>query len=155
MLKEDKYNELLKKDDFIKNYYTNQGNGFYKVGEVDEDTRNLLKNYFNKIGFSALNFTDSRGKYQFYNLSYLWGHIEIARKNNLNILNLATEPVLISEIYEYIKNAKFINEITSNIPNYDFKTKYDFLFSGKDGYIFDKDFVLKDIKNFVEKNLKT
>lgn len=153
MLKEEKFKELLKKDDFIKDYYTNQENGFYKLNAIENSQKELLRKYFNKIGFSALNFTDSRGKFQFYNLSYLWEHIEIARKNNLQTLNLATEPVLISEIYEYIKNEKFTNEITTNIPNYDFKTKHDYLFGGNNGYIFDKEFVLKDIKKFVENNL--
>ena len=152
MLKEEKYQELLNKDDFIKDYYENQENGFYKLIELNKTEKQLLKEYFNKIGFSALNFTDSRGKFQFYNLGYLWEHIEIARKNNINTLNLATEPVLISEVYEYIKNGIFTNEITTNIPNYDFKTKYDYLFCGNDGYIFNKKFILEDIKRFVEKN---
>lgn len=150
MLKEEKYQELLDKDNLIKEYYNKQENGFYKVKTLENSDKELLKKYFNKIGFSALNFTDSRGKFQFYNLGYLWEHIEIARKNNLKILNLATEPVLISEIYEYIKNEKFVNEITDNIPNYDFKTKYDDLFGGKNGYIFDKKFILEDIKKFVK-----
>lgn len=149
MLKEEKFEELVSKDSYIKEYYEKQENGFYKVKALEDSEKEFLKKCFNNLGFSALNFTDSRGKFQFYNLGYLWEHIEIARKNHLKTLNLATEPVLISEIYEYIKNEKFENEIVSNIPNYDFKTKYDYLFGGKNGYIFDKDFVLKDIKKFV------
>ena len=72
MLTEAKFNELCEKNDFIKNYYKKQDNGFYECIEINEDERKELKNYFREIGFSALNFTDSRGKFQFYNLSYLF-----------------------------------------------------------------------------------
>lgn len=152
MLTYEKYQELLNKDNSIESYYEKQENGFYKVKELNKSEENILKTYFNNIGFSALNFTDSRGKFQFYNLKYLWKHIQNARENNIKVLNLATEPVEISEIYEYIKNEKFVNEVTNNVPNYDFKTKYAKIFEGKDGYIFSKEFILEDIKKFVKEN---
>lgn len=152
MLTYEKYQELLNKDNSIESYYEKQENGFYKVKKLNKSEENILKTYFNNIGFSALNFTDSRGKFQFYNLKYLWEHIQIARKNNIKVLNLATEPVEISEIYEYIKNEKFVNEVANNVPNYDFKTKYAKIFEGKDEYIFSKEFILEDIKKFVEEN---
>ena len=150
MLKEEKYKEFVGKDNFIEKYYEKQENGFYKCIELSEEQRKELKEYFNNIGFSALNFTDSRGKYQFYNLSYLWEHIQFALKNNIKTLNLATEPVTINELYKYIKGKDFVNEISDNIPNYNFKTKYDYIYNGKNGYIFDKKFILEDIKKFVE-----
>lgn len=150
MLKEDKYQELANKNKLIKDYYEKLDNGFYKCIELSNEDKRKLKEYFNDIGFSALNFTDSRGKYQFYNLSYLWEHIQKALQNNIQILNLATEPVSIEELYAYVKEKKFINEITNNIPNYNFKTKYAGIYNGKDGYIFNKQFILEDIKKFVE-----
>lgn len=150
MLKEEKFKELIEKDDKIKNYYEKLDNGFYKCIELSKEDKEQLKEYFNKIGFSALNFTDSRGKYQFYNLAYLWEHIQKALENNIRILNLATEPVSIGELYKYIKGKEFVNEITSNIPNYNFKTQYCEIYNGKDGYIFSKQYILDDIKKFVE-----
>ena len=72
MLAEEKYKELIEKDDLIKDYYEKQENGFYKVRTLTEQEEKMLKDYFNNIGFSALNFTDSRGKFQFYNLKYLF-----------------------------------------------------------------------------------
>jgi len=152
MLKEDKFKELVQKDNFINDFYELQDNGFYKCKEISKEEIIELKKYFNKIGFSALNFTDSRGVYQFYNLKYLWQHICIALENNIKVLNLATEPIEVSELYKYIYNKDFKNEIATQIPNYNYKTKYSKLFNGKDGYIFDKQFVLEDIKKFVEKN---
>lgn len=149
MLKEDKFKELVEKNDLIKDYYVKSDNGFYKLKPLSENDRKKLINYFNEIGFSALNFTDSRGIYQFYNLSYLWEHITLALQNNIKVLNLATEPVSVSELYTYIMNKPFKNETSSTVAHYDFKTKYDNVFGGNNGYIFDKSFVLQDIKEFV------
>ena len=107
MLNEEKFMQLFSKDNFIKDYYLRQENGFYKCKQVAEFERNELKQYFNKIGFSALNFTDSRGVFQFYNLDYLAEHIKIAIKNNIKLLNLAVEPVSVNEIYKAIKDTNF------------------------------------------------
>lgn len=149
LLTEEKYNELLEKDNFINGYYIKQDNGFYKCISLNENQRKNLKEYFNKIGFSALNFTDSRSIFQFYNLSYLWEHINLASSAGIKKLNLATEPILISELYSYIKEENFNNELTKEPFNYDYRTKYEYVFKGKSGYIFDKDFILNDIKQFV------
>lgn len=150
MLTTEKFNELLAKNELLKDYYEDAGNGFFKAKELTDEDRKTLKDIFLNIGFSALNFTDSRGKFQFYNLSYLWHHIEMALENNIKVLNLATEPVTIGELYEHIIGAPFINELDKPIPNYDYKTKYYNLFDGSDGYIYDKNFIMDDIKRFVE-----
>ena len=152
MLKKDKFEELSQKNNFIEPYYELQKNGFYQVvSELSKKDENALKEYFNKVGFSALNFTDSRASYQFYNLKYLWNHIQIALNHNIKVLNLAVEPVTAGELYQFIKQSEFINKISEDIPEYDFKTKYETLFNGRNGYIFDKKFILQDIKEFVEK----
>ena len=154
MLKKEKFEELVQKDNFIEKYYELQENGFYKCqADLTKEEKEILKDYFNKNGFSALNFTDSRASYQFYNLEYLWQHIQIALKNNIKVLNLAVEPVTAGEVYRYIKQKEFINEISNNLAIYDFKTNYAQLFEGKNGYIFDKEFILEDIKRFVENNI--
>lgn len=151
MLKEEKFNELSAKDNSIANFYEKVENGFYKCKTLTQEESKIVKNYFNNIGFSALNFTDSRGVYQFYNLSYLWNHIETALQKGIKVLNLATEPVSVHELYQYINGKEFKNEISSNIVHYDFQTKYAEIFNGKNGYIFSKEFILEDIKQFVEK----
>ena len=151
MLKKDKFQELVLKNASLNDYYYEADNGFYKCRELNLEEKNNLKNIFKELNFSALNFTDSRGSYQFYNLAYLWDHIEVAIKNNIRILNIATEPITISELYKYLFNREFVNEISNSIANYNFKTKYDYLFNGYNGYLFDKNFVLNDIKEYVLK----
>jgi len=149
MLNEKKFNELSKLSSNISNYYISQNNGFYKCKDLSESEKCELKKFFNEIGFSALNFTDSRGIFQFYNLAYLWGHIEKALANNIKKLNLATEPIVVSELYEHIKGQKFVNEVAPVPPKYDFKTKHASIFGGKNEYIFSKECVMDDIREFV------
>lgn len=154
MLKEEKYIELIKYNDDIKKYYTRQNNHFYKCIDIVSDTeRKQLQNIFIEIGFTALSFTDSRASFQFYNLDNLIKDITIAINNNLKIINLAVEPVTASELYKYIYDKEFNNEITNNIPKYNFKTAYYKLYNGDNGYIYTKDFVMKDIKTAVLQNL--
>lgn len=154
LLKSSKLKELSEKDKDILNYYVEDKNDFYRVKPLNFEEKEDLKKILKKVEFSALNFTDSRGSFQFYNLSYLWNHIEQALKNNIRVLHLATEPITIHELYKYLYNEEFVNEISNSIPNYNFKTKYSDLMNGKNGYIFDKKFILKDIKKFVEEEQK-
>ena len=61
--------ELFRKyssNDWIVSNYSKQDNGFYKLNPVSDDERELLKKQFLSIGFSALNFTDSRTERHLY-----------------------------------------------------------------------------------------
>lgn len=149
MLKEDKFNELVLMDGDLAGYYKKQDNGFYKV-DVREEDRELLKDKFRKLGFSALNFTDSRAVYQFYDLSCLWDDINTALENGINLWHPATEPVSAGHVYEYLTGEKFINELAGKPVFYDYRTIHDKTFGGADGYIMGKEEVLKRIKDFVK-----
>ena len=148
MLKEEKYLELVNKENELEKYYHKQDNGFYKV-DVREEDKEYLKNIFRKVGFSALNFTDSRSRFQLYNLSRLWDDINTALENNLTMWHPATEPVTAGEIYKYLTGEEFVNELNGLPANYDYKTAYAEVFGGTNGYICDKETVLKDIQKFV------
>lgn len=147
-LSESLYNNFSKQESIIGNAYIYGNDSFYHPLEnINQDE--LLK-AFDRVGFSSLYFTDSRGLFQYYNLKYLWNHINIALQNNVKVLNIATEPFFVSELYEYLFNKKFNNEFSNNIPYYNFKTKYTSLFGGQNGYIFSKEQVMKDISQFIE-----
>lgn len=149
MLKEDKYKELSAGSSLIKTSYELQSNGFYKC-VVKDELKEELKEEFKRAGFSALYFTDSRGRFQFYNLARLWSDIETALKHDIRLLNIATEPVAVSEVYEALTDGeRFVNEISSTIPNYDYKSVHAELFGGRNGYFYDKARVLKEIREFV------
>ena len=152
MLTEKKFLELNSKDPELEKYYSLQDNGFYKVNILDNE-KDTLKKKFNMLGYSALNFTDSRSEYQFYNLSRLWNDIQIALENNLLVWHPATEPVTAAEVYKYLTNKTFINELDGNPAKYNYKSIYDSLFGGSNGYICEKNVVLEEIKQFVKRTI--
>lgn len=158
MLKEEKYLELSGESNLIKDSYTRLDNGFYKCvvtdnaseSQKEQPTAELLKQEFKRLGFSALNFTDSRGIFQFYNLQNLWSDINTALENDIYLLNIATEPVSVAEIYKKLNGGEFKNEILENPPLYDYRSKHSEVFGGKNGYFADKESVLDDIVEFVK-----
>lgn len=135
---------------WIKSNYTKQTNGFYKLNAISKEEREVLKNQFLELGFSALNFTDSRGIFQFYNLKNLWNHIQIAFKNDINKLNLATEPVTVNEIYKAIFDKDFDNQLTAVVPHYDFQTVHSQGFGPQEKYIQNKEMILDEILHFIK-----
>lgn len=149
MLKENKLNDLVKEDVDIVKYYVSQENGFYKV-QVQEEEKELLKDKFRRLGFSALNFTDSRSVYQFYNLERLWDDIQIALRAGITMWHPATEPVSAGEIYHFLTGKEFVNVMNGVPAEYDYRTVYAKYFNGAGGYISTKKEVLEQIQAFVE-----
>ena len=154
MLSESKYKELCVISNLISKSYEKSEGGFYKCKPLDQNEKKELKKEFLNCGFSSLNFTDSRGKFQFYNLAYLYDHIKIALNNNIRIMNMATEPIDVAAIYHELYHKEFMNILDKPIPNYNFKTIYSELYEGRDGYIFNKDQVMSDIMQYIREQLK-
>lgn len=153
-LSETKFFSLAATVPELMTYYNLESNGFYKCRVLSIDETQHLKNIFQKLNFTALNFTDSRGVFQFYHLKELWGHIQIALDHELHLVNMAVEPVQVNELYEYLTGNEFVNEISTNIPFYNFRTQYSELFHGSDGYIFHKQAVLTSISNFIKEKIR-
>lgn len=151
MLKQEKYEELVQKDNDLSSYYELQQNGFYKCRELGEDEKAVLREKFKRLGFTALNFTDSRNVYQFYPLSRLWDDIQVALENNIRLWHPATEPISAAELYEKLTGEKFCNELSVTPVYYDFRTIYTDIFNGKKkGYICTTEEILDDIYKFVK-----
>lgn len=149
MLKKEKYEELSKKEPELKRFYELQENGFYRVN-VSENEKEALKGKFRNLGFSALNFTDSRSVYQFYNLAHLWDDINTALESDIKLWHPATEPVSAAEVYQYLTGERFVNELSGTPADYDYRTIHNDVFGGNGGYIADKQFILKEIKDFID-----
>lgn len=150
MLTEKKFMELSEKDTELRNYYERQPNGFYQCRALSDEERVFLKNKFESLNFTALNFTDSRSRYQFYPLSRLWSDIRLALENHIQMLHLAVEPVSAGELYEYLTGKGFRNEIVDQPALYDYRSHYSELFGGTGEYIIPKADVLSDIRKFTE-----
>lgn len=160
MLKEAKFEELLAQEkqlvggetSLLLSCYDLQENGFYKCKELTEETRGFLKEHFLQLGFTALNFTDSRNSYQFYPLERLWDDIKLALKHDIRLWHPATEPVTAAQVYEYLTGEAFENELGGTPVVYDYRTKYADIFGGSDGYICDKEQILREIAEFVSQS---
>jgi hypothetical protein len=93
-----------------------------------------------------LNFTDSRARYQFYNLSRLWNDIETALDSGIDLWHPATEPVSAGELHEFITGRPFVNELNGVPASYDYRTVHAERFGGSDGYIENKLSVMEQVK---------
>lgn len=150
LLNSSKLEELSARDCTIGRYYTLQDNGFYQLKCLTSDERHALKEKLEKLGFGALNFTDSRSVYQFYDLKNLWGDIQTALKEDIRLLHAAAEPIAAGELYEYLSGEPFRNELDGMPAYYDFRTVYDRLYGGRNGYIYNKEQVKEAVRSFVE-----
>ena len=154
MLTEAKLKELSRQEPALLEYYSPQGNGFFRCRGLKQGEKAALKGYFKALGFSALNFTDSRSRYQFYPLDRLWGHLEAAMQQGLHKLNITTAPVEIAELYKYLEGNAFCNEMNKSLFDYDLRSKYVHLLGGSNGYLMNKDEALADILAYIQREQK-
>lgn len=149
MLNEAKYKELSIQSSLIKNSYKLGDNGFYHVGESAD--KRALKLFFDKSEFNALSFTDSRSKYQFYNLNRLWRDISKSVEYGVNTLNLCTPPVSAKEVYHVVTgNASWNNVLNKQPFDYDLHSIYAEMLGGHNGYLCSLEEELLDIKMFMD-----
>lgn len=148
LLKEAKYHELLDGTIYARDY-ADQGNGFYKCTVDDGPRFAELKRFFLDKGFTALNFTDSRSRYQFFDLLNLWGLITGALDAGIRLLTVTSEPVTAAEVYAHVFGEPFVNEFNPAHPVQDLRSLHAPRFGGADGYIYPKGVILDGIKKFV------
>ena len=148
MLKPEKYNELAAKSLLVKTGYTLADNGFYKLnGTVDKAA---LKAFFAASDFNALAFTDSRSRYQFYNLGHLWQDIETARAAGLTMLHLCTPPISAAEVHTAVTGkADWTNELPKSPFDYDLRSRYAAVLGGSGDYLCTKEEELDDVTHFL------
>lgn len=158
LLNEHKFTELSAQKPELKEYYIRNDKGFYACSAEEKD-KTVLKELFAEVGFSALNFTDSRAVYQFYDLSDLYSDTQRAMQQGISLLNAATEPVSAGEVYRYLTGNRFVNELPGTPACYDMRTVHYSELSGKaaadgnGGYLYQKDDILKRIKEFTDKEI--
>lgn len=148
MLKPEKYDELAEKSPLVKTGYTLADNGFYKLNGTADKT--ALKEFFAGNDFNALAFTDSRSRYQFYNLGRLWQDIEAARTAGLTMLHLCTPPISAAEVYTAVTGkADWTNELPKSPFDYDLRSRYAAVLGGSGDYLCTKEEELDDVTHFL------
>ena len=149
MLKPEKYHELAEKSALVREGYTLADNGFYKLnGAVDSGT---LREFFAANDFNALAFTDSRSRYQFYNLGRLWDDITAARTAGLRLLHLCTPPVSAAAVYTAVTGkTDWHNELAQPPFDYDLHSQHAALLGGSGAYLCTEQQELEDIRHFLQ-----
>lgn len=149
MLSSELYKRYSKPKVISQSYQKKDNNFYYLKDNLNPlDKQHLLK-AFTDQNFTSLRFTDSRSEFQFYPLSRLSLDLSLVIKNNIHCIQLVTEPVKASEIFNYLFETKFENEISKKYPNYNLKTRYSKLWNSLDGFLMNRDEILQDIKTFV------
>lgn len=109
----------------------------------------LKKNFiYDMINNNALDWTHHKSVFQFYNLSNIWKDIRIALDNDLKLLNITSEPISAEELAKECFHTEFKNDNDKEPAYYDMKSNYAELFGGKNGYLYSKEQVIHQVKQF-------
>lgn len=149
-------------------------NKFSKIAEkMEPKTRALLNRYYNvdslnkfyildrlKLNksndFKLLNYTLHNGRYssiffhskesthQFYNLRYLWNDILTILDNEIDLINISTEPIKLNEIYQNVFNED-MPDTKSNIYNENMYSSYSSIWGTPSGYMYKKENIKSEI----------
>lgn len=148
LLRPAKYAELAQKSELVAQAYSDAGNGFYKLNGTADPA--ALRAWFAASGWNAAKFTDSRARYQFYDLARLWGDIQKALTLDLRVLNLATPPVSAARVHLSVTGEPFENELPAPPFDYDLRTLHDGAFGGGGGYLCTEEQELAGICEFMK-----
>ncbi|HEV7280836.1 MAG TPA: NAD-dependent epimerase/dehydratase family protein [Pirellulaceae bacterium] len=91
---------------------------------------------------------DSR--YQFYDIGRMADDCDRFSAADLDLVNLATEPVAMGEIAATVFG-KRLTATESGAATYDFRSRYAERFGGTGGYFLDREATLADLRKFVER----
>ncbi len=152
MLVEGKYKELSEKSKLVKESYSVDDAGFYRLQNLDTQKAEELKSFYEQNDFNALSFTDSRSVFQFYNLASLWKDIARCEKKGIRLVNLATQPVEAGALYRVLTGCEWENHTAKGPVQYDMRTRYGRELGGLDGYVADHAEVMSGIANMVKQN---
>lgn len=100
---------------------------------------------------------DSRGVFQFYDVERLSSDIDTALRNDLSLLNIATEPVSIEEVSTDCFGFTFVNHVVDQPASYDVRSIYTNRFGGSRGYMLSRARVKESLRRWVatERNSAT
>ena len=139
---------MAAKSPLVKSAYTLADNGFYKLNGTADPAE--LRTFFAANDFNALAFTDTRSRYQFYNLGRLWSDMEAARAADIKLLHLCTPPVSAAEVYTAVTGkADWHNELPKPPFDYDLRSRHAALLGGSGDYLCTKQQELDDITRFM------
>ena len=112
--------------------------------------KNVLYDLIHQKRIDKINLKSS---YQFYNLDNLSKDIDITISNNIDILNVATEPIQLDELIKSCFNYKINNNKNAPLRIENMLTKFGSYWNSQNNYIYSKNEILRDIRLFANSNL--
>lgn len=109
--------------------------------------KNLIFDLLNERT-EQLALMSSESKFQFFDLENIWEVIQFGMKENLRILNVATEPVSAGEVAQIFKIE--LSPLSRTI-SYDMRSRHSAEFGGANGYLYDRASVLNSISTLEKK----
>jgi len=110
--------------------------------------KNIIYDFLNDNNIEQIN---PKGIFQFYSLDHLSNDIENALKNNIKLLNISSEPTSVQEIVNICLGHELQNNMDAPGITYDYKSCYARLFGGQNGYLYNKEQVLSDLKTYIDR----
>ena len=111
----------------------------------------LKKNViFDLLRHNALEHINPRSSYQYYGLDNLWGDIQIALTEKLELVHLFPAPIPTWELLERFFPNCDVGAAAAPEAHYDHRTVYGPLFGGDTKYISDKAAVMGQIGAFID-----
>jgi nucleoside-diphosphate-sugar epimerase len=97
---------------------------------------------------------NANGVFQFYNVARLWRDIRVVIDAGLCLINFTSPPLSIRDMAREAFGVAFDHDPGGQPAKYDVRSKHAALFDGRDGYLFDRDSVLRDMRDFVARERK-
>lgn len=112
----------------------------------------LKKNPIFDLSQNKLDFIHPDAIMQYYYLAHLWDDIELAIKNELELLNIAVEPIALKEIASTVFDIKLNSSDRGPAPYYDMQTNFSELWGQPGRYLYYKQNILTDLKVFADQS---
>jgi len=93
----------------------------------------------------------TNSEYQYYFLDHIWEDIEKATKNDISLLNIATEPITIGELNACVFHNYGLKQGDDSSPKYNMFTEFSSYWGKSSNYLYNKMQQLNDIRSFKDR----
>ncbi|MBE1283557.1 MAG: hypothetical protein GJ676_09625 [Rhodobacteraceae bacterium] len=131
-------------------YALNEANGMYVVdraGLAAGGKRSELEQGLAGLNLTAVQFTHPDSRFQYYRLDRLWADVETAYEHDLDVLHLATEPLLAARIHEAV-TGRTMPETAARVHREDMHSRHAELWGRTGPYLESADQVLDRLAGF-------
>ncbi len=87
--------------------------------------------------------------FQFYSLPNLWRDVETTIRNEIQLVNVATEPISVGALAREAFGIELTRPPGVTPARYDFRSRFAEVYGGTDGYLYGRNQVLDDLRRFV------